>query len=165
MAAHRALGAFYFLVLWHLGSTESSHRHHWWQSREEGHDLGLGDYVLTHDYNSTNLLEEFRFMTAADYPGTGDPTKGFVNYVDAATASSQGLTKILGGKLFLGVDNKTVLETSMQGRSSLRLESKRTWSSGLLVADVAHMPGSECGVWPALYARYPYLHPERGGVT
>lgn len=95
-------------------------------------------------------------MKAADYPGTGDPTKGFVNYVDRPTAESNGLTKVINGKLFLGVDNTSVLETNVQGRMSLRLESKRKWSGGLLIADIAHMPGNECGVWPALYNFYTY---------
>lgn len=57
-------------------------------------------------------------------------------------------------QLFIGVDNTSVLDAKSQGRSSIRLESKRTWSSGLLIGDFAHMPGNQCGVWPALYAHY-----------
>jgi len=143
------------LFLWQHGTAKAAGQPRWsGRHRPRGvNDTGR-DFVLTHEYNSSNLLDEFNFMTAADYPGTGDPTKGFVNYVDAVTAKIEGLTKVVDGKLFLGVDNQTVLETHMQGRNSLRLESKKTWSSGLLIADVAHMPGSECGVWPALYARH-----------
>ena len=76
--------------------------------------------------------------------------------MDRATAESQGLVKVVRNQLFLGVDNSSVLETKSQGRSSVRLESKETWSSGLLIADFAHMPGNQCGVWPALYAEIPF---------
>ncbi len=87
---------------------------------------------------------------AADYPGSGDPTNGFVNYVSASTAKSSGLAKVMSKQIYLAADNSSVLSTSAQGRNSVRLESKQTFDRGLLIADIAHMPGNECGVWPAL---------------
>ncbi|KAH8900408.1 hypothetical protein GQ53DRAFT_633092, partial [Thozetella sp. PMI_491] len=80
-----------------------------------------------------------------------DPSRGFVNYVDAETAKAKGLVKIVHKQLIVGVDNTSVLDPKSQGRSSVRLESKRTWSSGLLIGDFAHMPGNQCGVWPAFW--------------
>ena len=80
----------------------------------------------------------------------GDPTHGFVNYVDRHTAREKGLIKVVRDQLYIGVDHHSVLNTSVQGRDSVRLESKLTWSSGLLIADIEHMPANECGVWPAL---------------
>ncbi|KAL1890134.1 hypothetical protein Sste5346_008427 [Sporothrix stenoceras] len=143
-----------------------------------GSDLVTADspYFLTQNYLPHNLTDGFVFRTAADYPGTGDPTHGFVNYVDLPTATARGLVKVVKGKagsgapfspqnkrneqLYLGVDHQTILNVSSlstaagpgRGRSSLRLESRTTFSSGLLVADFAHMPASQCGVWPAFWA-------------
>ncbi len=87
---------------------------------------------------------------AADYPGSGDPTNGFVNYVSSSSAASSGLAKVIGKQVFLGADNSSTISTSSQGRNSVRLESKQTFDNGLLIADIEHMPGSQCGVWPAL---------------
>ncbi|CAK7224917.1 hypothetical protein SEUCBS140593_005726 [Sporothrix eucalyptigena] len=140
-------------------------------------------YFLTQNYLPHNLTNGFVFKTAADYPGTGDPTHGFVDYVDFATATANGLAQLVKGdaaqgapfsaqnrrheQLYLGVDHTTVLNLTSSanttgpfgvsvsgagGRRSLRLESRATFSRGLLVADLAHMPGNQCGVWPALWA-------------
>jgi hypothetical protein len=80
-----------------------------------------------------------------------DPSRGFVNYLDKQTAMAQGLVKVnKNNQLYIGVDNRTVINSARTGRGSVRLESKESWSSGLLVADIAHMPGNQCGVWPAL---------------
>ncbi|KJR89950.1 uncharacterized protein SPSK_06006 [Sporothrix schenckii 1099-18] len=144
-------------------------------------------YLLTQNYLPHNLTDGFVFRTAADYPGTGDPTHGFVNYVGLDTATAAGLVKVVAGsaaqgapfsaarkrneQLYLGVDHTTVLNVSSadvanssvvattptpsaagRGRSSVRLESRATFSRGLLVADFAHMPAGQCGVWPAFWA-------------
>jgi hypothetical protein len=37
------------------------------------------------------------------------------------------------------------------GRMSVRLESKQSYNQGLIIADIAHMPGSICGTWPAFW--------------
>ncbi len=70
--------------------------------------------------------------------------------MDHNTAKAQGLLKIVRNKLYLGVDHTNVLNTSIQGRNAIRLESKDVYNSGLLIADFAHMPANQCGVWPAL---------------
>lgn len=33
----------------------------------------------------------------------------------------------------------------------MRISSKKTFTHGLFIADVQHMPGNECGVWPAFW--------------
>ena len=93
---------------------------------------------------------------ASDFPG-GDPTDGFVNYLSQSQAQSQGLAKIVNNQVFLGVDNKTKISDTAQGRNSVRLESKKTFDKGLLIADISHMPGGACGVWPALYVSHTVL--------
>ena len=49
----------------------------------------------------------------------------------------------------MGVDNITVLNPSGTGRKSVRITSKKTWTHGLFIADIEHMPGGICGTWPA----------------
>lgn len=89
-------------------------------------------------------------MQASDYPGTGDPTHGFVNYLGLDDAKARGLFKTDNDQVYLGSDFTTKLSTSVQGRDSIRVESKANFSQGLLIADIAHMPGNACGVWPSL---------------
>ncbi|KAL8767005.1 MAG: hypothetical protein Q9209_006359 [Squamulea sp. 1 TL-2023] len=77
-----------------------------------------------------------------------DPTHGYVNYVDQATADSQDLYNVSNGQVTWGVDHANV--ASGRGRNSIRLTSKAQYTHGLVILDLAHMPGSACGVWPAL---------------
>lgn len=87
------------------------------------------------------------------YPG--DPTDGSVNYLSKADALASGIVNTNNNQVYLGVDftNKAKLlgsSTTKHGRDSVRLESVDTWSTGIMIADIAHMPGTACGVWPAL---------------
>ncbi|EPE10453.1 glycoside hydrolase family 16 protein [Ophiostoma piceae UAMH 11346] len=112
-------------------------------------------YELRRTYNASNFAEKFRFVETAL---ENDPTGGFVNYVSHATAVSKGLFRVLDGtsdqgedQIFIGVDNSTVLPSTSTGRDSLRLEALETIDVGLLIADIAHMPGNQCGIWPAFW--------------
>lgn len=37
------------------------------------------------------------------------------------------------------------------GRASLRLTSQQSWTHGLFILDLAHMPATACGTWPAFW--------------
>ncbi len=78
----------------------------------------------------------------------GDPTHGYVNYVDQVTAQNTGLIDIKNNQVYLGVDKTN--SASDSGRSSVRLTSTASYNHGLFILDLAHMPGSVCGTWPAL---------------
>jgi len=104
-------------------------------------------YSIVDVFDSTNFFNEFDFFTQPD------PTHGFVQYVDAATASRDGLAGFTEGGVYLGVD---YTNTTTTGRPSVRVTSKKTWTKGLFIADIAHMPaGAEgsngCGLWPAFW--------------
>ncbi|UKZ71062.1 uncharacterized protein TrAtP1_012029 [Trichoderma atroviride] len=125
--------------------------------------LTLGSQVyafsLQTTYDSSNFLNKFNFRDAAYYYPTypGDPTDGSVNYLSKADALSSGIVNTNNNQVSLGVDftNKAQLikdSTTVHGRNSVRLESVDTWSSGIMIADIAHMPGTACGVWPAFWA-------------
>ena len=49
----------------------------------------------------------------------------------------------------LGVDYKTMNPSS--GRESVRVSSNKAYTHGLIIGDIAHMPDSTCGVWPAFW--------------
>lgn len=51
--------------------------------------------------------------------------------------------------IFMGVDYET--RNPASGRDSIRVESKKTYTKGLFIADIKHMPGSICGSWPAFW--------------
>lgn len=100
-------------------------------------------YAIEDTYDATNFFEDFSFFTAAD------PTQGFVKYASAASANSTGMATISNGAVHLGVDHTTVNPAG--GRASTRLTSNKAYTHGLFIADIAHMPGGICGVWPAFW--------------
>ncbi|KAI5812390.1 beta-1,3-1,4-glucanase [Pyronema omphalodes] len=96
---------------------------------------------LATDYNYNNFFDLFDYYTG------GDPTNGFVRYVDRGTAQSQGLIKQQNGKIYIGVDSTN---KAPNGRASVRMESKQRYTRGLFILDLAHMPWG-CGTWPAFW--------------
>lgn len=71
-----------------------------------------------------------------------------VSYVNQATARSNGLINSTSQSVYLGVDYTNV---TPNGRPSVRLASKASYNHGLIILDLAHMPGSICGTWPAFW--------------
>jgi hypothetical protein len=101
-------------------------------------------YTLKDDLSYKNFFNEFDFFSDPD------PTNGFVQYQTRDAAVKSGLVGYLNDtqSIFMGVDHTT---KDRKGRASVRLESKKTWNQGLLVADIRHMPDSICGSWPAFW--------------
>jgi hypothetical protein len=76
----------------------------------------------------------------------------FVQYVDRADAEKEGLIAVTSqGSVIIRVDNTTTLSSSSAGRKSVNIRSTASFEQGLLIADILHMPGSICGVWPAFW--------------
>nr|ANC68156.1 endo-beta-1,3-1,4-glucanase [Evansstolkia leycettana] len=106
--------------------------------------LSTAGYVLQDDYgNSDSFFDKFTFFTGSD------PTHGFVQYVDQATAENAGLIHASNGEVYIGVDHTNVASGS--GRQSVRITSTNSYTHGLFIVDLAHMPGSICGAWPAFW--------------
>jgi hypothetical protein len=102
--------------------------------------LGL---TLTDNFQGSTFFNNFNFFTG------GDPTHGYVHYVNQSVAQSEGLIKASDGSpVYIGCDHTNVASGS--GRDSVRLESKKTWNSGLILIDLTHMP-TGCGTWPAFW--------------
>jgi hypothetical protein len=100
-------------------------------------------YSLVDSYDATNFFSEFSFFTG------GDPTNGFVHFQSGAAANQSGLAGYVNGAVYLGVDHKTTNPAG--GRNSVRVSSNKAYTHALIVADIAHMPGSTCGSWPAFW--------------
>ncbi|KAI9646866.1 hypothetical protein NHQ30_004866 [Ciborinia camelliae] len=107
------------------------------------HQYASSVYHLVDTYNSNNFFSTFSFFTGAD------PTHGYVSYQSQSAASAQGLINTNNGQIYLGVDYTTYNPAA--GRASVRLSSNKSYTHGLFIADIAHMPGSICGVWPAYW--------------
>ena len=72
-----------------------------------------------------------------------------------SNALASSLIKTTANQVYIGVDASHKAQSigsskTRHGRDSVRLESKDTYDSGLLIADIEHMPGTACGVWPSL---------------
>ncbi|KAK4128207.1 glycoside hydrolase family 16 protein [Parathielavia appendiculata] len=94
------------------------------------------NYNIVDVFDSTNFSNVFTSFTQPD------PTHGFVKYVDAATASRDGLAGFAQGGVYLGVDYTNITTT---GRPSVRVTSRTSYTKGLFIADIAHMPAGAGG--------------------
>ncbi|KAK3952393.1 concanavalin A-like lectin/glucanase domain-containing protein [Pseudoneurospora amorphoporcata] len=118
------------------------------------------NYTLVDLFNAQNFFSEFAFFNDSD------PTHGFVQYVDYQTANKSGLVGYAPDGVMLGVDyiNKISSNASPEapGRPSVRVTSQKTYTEGLFVADIYHMPSgnngknkaqksSSCGLWSAFW--------------
>lgn len=74
-----------------------------------------------------------------------------MDYLSSADSNANGLIEQLsGGVARIKVDSTSIPDDAARGRKSVRLESNTVYNHGLFIADVAHMPSSTCGLWPAL---------------
>lgn len=102
---------------------------------------GWAAYVLQDDYFANDaFFDQFTFWE------TEDPTHGFVAYQSYNASSEAKLISSTPGNIRMGVDSSN---TTPGGRPSVRLTSKNSYSNGLVVVDIEHMPGGICGTWPA----------------
>ncbi|KAI4155796.1 MAG: hypothetical protein LQ340_000771 [Diploschistes diacapsis] len=105
--------------------------------------LAAAQYGLVEDFFSGNFFDHFTFYTGAD------PTAGWVNYVDRATAQNDGLINTNKGA-FIGVDS-TTNNVAAPGRNSVRLSSNNAYTHMLLTLQLYNMPGGIPGTWPAFW--------------
>ncbi|RDL31760.1 uncharacterized protein BP5553_09162 [Venustampulla echinocandica] len=109
-----------------------------------------GIYHLDSSFSGSSFFDGFNFEAIED------PTHGFVTYVNSAQATALNLTYTSpNGPAYMGVDHTSVLSSSGPGRKSVRISSKKSWTHGLFIADIAHMPGGICGTWPAFWTLGP----------
>ncbi|KAB2572012.1 putative endo-1,3(4)-beta-glucanase [Lasiodiplodia theobromae] len=138
-----------------------------------GIEIETNDVQYTRDayWHGETFFDNFDFLTSKEYMrdptlNRSDPTNGFVNYVDESTAINSSLLEITGnGNPRWGVDTTHKYKLGADwGRPSIRLESKDSWTHGLFMVDIAHMPGQSCGVWPAFWTLGSGAWPYNGEV-
>ncbi|KAL5492590.1 hypothetical protein ACEPAI_4037 [Sanghuangporus weigelae] len=101
-------------------------------------------YSLVDFHQGDSFFDGFDFFTDAD------PTDGMVNYLSQKDATNANLAHVQSdGTTVLAVDNTNDLSEGAY-RNSVRIQSKNTYSKGLIIADVYAMPHG-CSVWPALW--------------
>eukprot|EP00727_Mastigamoeba_balamuthi_P000466 m51a1_g10416 putative endo- -beta-glucanase (491) ;mRNA; r:78027-79763 len=113
-------------------------------------------YVLSETWKGSSFWDQFDFE---NYPG-GDPTHGYVYYTTRAEATSWKLISNDGDRSIIRTDTSSI--SSGRGRAAVRLESKKTFTTGLFVLDMNHMP-TGCGTWPAYWMCGPKW-PEGGEI-
>jgi len=106
-------------------------------------NLSIAAYNLVDHYVPYTFFDNFNFFTDPD------PSGSYVNYLSRAEAQAAGLIWKSTGGVRIGVDSTSIAEG--RGRKSVRIESKKTYLHGLIIADISHMPAAVCGVWPAFW--------------
>lgn len=84
-------------------------------------------YKLVDDFVGKDFLHGF------EHEAIDDPTHGRVVYVDEATALKQNLTYASGDSFVIRTDYKTVLDPDGPGRNSVRIRSKKTYTTHVAV--------------------------------
>lgn len=84
-------------------------------------------YRLVDDFVGKGFLHGF------EHEAIDDPTHGRVVYVDEATALKQNLTYASGDSFVIRTDYKTVLDPDGPGRNSVRIRSKKTYTTHVAV--------------------------------
>ncbi|MCJ1247667.1 hypothetical protein MMC30_004882 [Trapelia coarctata] len=116
----------------------------------------FGLYNLQDHYTATNWLDSFSFQAIPD------PTQGYVTFADSASAQKMGHFKTDNGKVYMGVDfTNPAIDP---GRMSLRMQSNKAYTHALVVLDLAHMPASTCGTWPAFWTTKTDTWPTDGEI-
>lgn len=90
--------------------------------------------------NSSSFMDTVQFFTEAD------PTHGSVNFISASEALADGLVRFNNGQIFMSAD----LKSEGTPRRSVRVFSKATFTKGVMVINLEHMP-TGCGTWPAFW--------------
>ncbi|KAG8992833.1 hypothetical protein FRB93_002155 [Tulasnella sp. JGI-2019a] len=90
------------------------------------------------------------FFDGFDFETFADPTHGNVNYVSQSQALDNKLAYVQDdGVAVMKVDNTSTVQSG-GNRDSVRITSKKSYSTGLFVLDVASMP-TGCATWPAFW--------------
>ncbi|KAG9078616.1 hypothetical protein FS749_009334 [Ceratobasidium sp. UAMH 11750] len=132
----------------------SKHSKHHRHGRVESSSL---TWYLTDSYQGREFFDGFTFEAMAD------PTHGRVNYVDMKTAIAHNLTRATYGNFIMRADSTNVLDPSGPGRESIRLQSKKQWTTAVSVLNLNHMPVG-CGTWPAYWMTQHVGWPKNGEI-
>ncbi|EPS45592.1 hypothetical protein H072_413 [Dactylellina haptotyla CBS 200.50] len=97
-------------------------------------------------------LMDVCFFDMFDYGNGTEATHGFTNYVTREGAAWSNLTYATSNQAIIRVLPRD--DTGTAGRPTVKIFSKRRYTHGLFIFDVAHVPYG-CGTWPALWMSDP----------
>jgi hypothetical protein len=104
-------------------------------------------FVLQEDFSGSEFFKHFI------YDAIPDPTDGYVSYVDDSAATHyrpSPLTSVnFAGHAIIATDSTNIAAGS--GRVAIRLKSKSSFTTGLFITDVVHMPEG-LGTRPAYWS-------------
>jgi len=108
-------------------------------------------WTLFKNYDGTNANFFDNFVFWADEKGTHNDaagSDGYVYYTSHQQAQDWGLISTGSTGAFIRSDSTTI--SSGPGRAAVRMQTNITFSYGLFIADIAHMPEG-CGIWPSIW--------------
>ncbi|CAE6434589.1 unnamed protein product [Rhizoctonia solani] len=114
-------------------------------------------------YSISDTFVGSSFLNGFTHEAIADPTHGRVNYVDQSTAQRLNLTYASGNTFIMRSDYTTTLNPSGAGRNSVRIQSRKQWSTHVEILDVRHMPQG-CGSWPAYWTTNTNNWPAAGEI-
>lgn len=100
------------------------------------------------NWTQTAAIRGRDFFSNFEWFTDKDPTNGLVNYQSSSNARSQNLSFVDGeGHFVMAVSTTPV---ALEGRNSVRITSKESYSDGVYVLNVTHVPMG-CATWPAFW--------------
>ncbi|KAK7438036.1 hypothetical protein VKT23_018204 [Stygiomarasmius scandens] len=111
-------------------------------------------YTLEDMYQGESFFDNWNFFSEPD------PTQGLVDYQSKDNALSKGLAFVQDGVTVLAVDNSTTIPSG-SNRASIRIESKKHYTTGLFIADFVATPFG-CSTWPAWWSYGQTDYPNSG---
>lgn len=107
----------------------------------------IGSYKLVESQEGMKFFDNYHFYDGEDSLGSA----GYNTYVSYDKAKSLGIVGVVND---LDTNEEYIMmkssPTTKGPRSSIRLEGKRRFDSGLFILDLRHMPNGP-GVWPAFW--------------
>lgn len=104
--------------------------------------VSAANWTQTATVRGNDFFNDFEWFTDKD------PTQGLVNYQSQADAMAQNLSFVDGDGHF--VMRVSTVPVALQGRNSVRITSKNSYSDGVYVLNVTHVPLG-CASWPAFW--------------
>ncbi|KAF8630125.1 hypothetical protein AX15_003082 [Amanita polypyramis BW_CC] len=103
------------------------------------------NFTVQDYYTGQSFLDDWEFFSG------DDPTHGNVKYLSKGDAVAKNLSYVQSdGTTVLAVDDYSVVPEGSK-RNSVRIQTKKSYSSGLFIADFWSMPHG-CSVWPAYWS-------------
>ena len=119
--------------------------------------------VASAQYELQSTLSGETFFDNFVFFNSWDPTYGFVQYVSKKAAQGFGMINATNTSASWGVDTTGIFDPAAPlGRPSIRITTIESWTHGLFIADLAHMPANVCGTWPAFWALGSGTWPDNG---